>query len=300
MIVLLLGLVLAALVAVVAWLGTREPESAHLPCPPGAVAVAYSPADAPSEVREAVEEALRDAGREVTEGGYGPDQSRDLVVSWWTVSDPGPPSVGGSSPATLRLEEVPSAEGITEALGDHLAPCTAAEPTQEPTAAPEATQDDEDGSTGISWPWERGWSPVALLALAVITWWIAGPQVIRWTWAALWPARLAWRTEQRWAYRRRLTLGYLPAEWPERIEPGQRWHEDDAAMHDKQTYRRQIADTEPERRAEMRERLREERLRGEGIGPASLWRVIYRVPDETTDVDDAPTEGAPEGEGASR
>lgn len=287
-VVLILGLGFAALLGFAAWSARQHGGGgSSLPCPPAPVAVAYTPRDATPEVREAVEEALRGAGREPVPGGWGEGMERDLVVIW----SPGVEdrlSVG-TAPSKLTLGEVPTAEHVTDLLGDRLASC-APEPTEEPTEAPEPAQeaesDDESGPVGISWPWQRGWSPVASVALAVVAWWVAGPNLVRWTWRALWPARLGWRKAQRWTYRRRLARGYLPAEWPEPIPACQRWHEDDGAMHDKRTHRQQVAGTEPEQRAALREAIREERLSGTGVGPASLWRLIYRVP--------APAEGAPE------
>lgn len=128
------------------------------------------------------------------------------------------------------------------------------------------------------------------LTLALATWWLAGPNLVRASWRALWPLRLARRNWQRWGYRRRLARGERPAEWPLRVSPGQRWDEDPETMRDLRTYRQQIAQSEPERRAALREAIREERLAGTGLGPASLWRAIYRQP--------AP-QGAPGNEGVS-
>lgn len=130
------------------------------------------------------------------------------------------------------------------------------------------------------------------LALALVAWWLAGPNLLRWTWAGLWPLRLAWRTAQRWGYRRALRRGVLPREWPEKVPPGQRWHESAEALHDHCPHRAQIAEAEPERRAALREARRAERLEGQGAGPAALWRVIYRAPAHEG-------RGAPENEGVS-
>ncbi len=104
---LLAGLGVAALLAMAWWVGRGDGQSTALGCPPESVAIAYSPADTPTEVREAVEEALRLAGREPAEGGYDTDQERDLVVSWWpTDLDPEAPRASGRGTVTLRLEEV--------------------------------------------------------------------------------------------------------------------------------------------------------------------------------------------------
>lgn len=292
-VVLILGLGFAALLAFAAWSARQDSgEGAALPCPPESVAVAWSPQDIPAEVREAVEDALHGAGRETTAGGWAQGQSRDLVIIW----TPGVEDrlSTGSSPTKLTLGEVPTAAEVEALLGDRLDSC-APEPTEEPTEAQEPAQeaesDDESNPVGISWPWQRGWSPVAGIGLAATLWWVAGPNLARGTWRALWPVRLGWRKAQRWAYRRRLRRGEEPAVWPARIEPGQRWHEDPKVMHDRRTARQQIAETEPERRVALRERIREERLSGTGIGPASMWQVLYRVPKP---------EGAPEKEEVSR
>lgn len=277
MVVLLGGLALGALFGFAAWLASRadrEPEA--LPCPPANVAVAVSTRDAPTEVRETVEAAVREAGREPVPGGWGGGLERDLVVAW----TPGAETrvSGGSNPTTLTLGAVPTAAEITEALGGRLTPCEAeAEPTTAP-APVEAEEPAPEAPGGVSWPWERGWSTTGWLALTLAVWWLAGPNVVRWTWAALWPLRLGWRTAQRWGYRASLRRGVLPREWPERVPPGQRWHESAEAMHDHATLRAQIAESEDERRAALREQRRTERLEGQGIGPAALWRLIYRAP----------------------
>lgn len=289
MVVLLGGLALGGLVAFAAWLASRsDREPSMLPCPPVTVAVAVSTQDAPPEVREAVESALRGAGREPVPGGWGGGLERDVVIAW----TPGAETrvSGGDNPVTLTLGAVPTATEVTEALGDRLAPCEA---EADPTTAPAPVQAEEPAQAapgGFSWPWERGWTTTAWLALALGLWWLAGPNLVRWGWSALWPVRLGWRTAQRSAYRRSLRRDVEPAEWPERVTPGQRWHEQPEAMHDHRTYRAQNAASEPERRSAMRDRLREERLEGIGVGPASLWRLIYRAP--------AP-EGAPEREEVS-
>ncbi len=277
MVLLLGGLVLGALLGFAAWLShraDREPET--LPCPPATVAVAMSTRDAPPEVREVVEEALRKAGREPVEGGWGDGLERDFVIAWTPGAETRVSS--GSSPTTITLAAVPTADEITEALGGRLAPC---EPEAEPTTAnePAEAQEPAQGAPGdLSWPWERGWSTTGWLSLAAGCWWLAGPNLLRWTWASLWPVRLAWRTAQRTAYRRAIRRGVLPREWPERPTPGQRWHESAEAMHDHQTHRAQTSESEPERHAALREARRTERLEGQGIGPAALWRLIYRVP----------------------
>ena len=292
MVVLLGGLVLGAFFGFAAWLSHRSEQGPSvLPCPPATVAVAVSTQDAPPEVREAVEEALRGAGREPVPGGWGGGLERDLVIAW----TPGAETrvSGGSNPTTVTLGAVPTAAEVSEALGGRLAPC---EPEAEPTTAPapvEAEEPAQDATDGLSWPWERGWSTTAWLALTVALWWLAGPNLMRWAWAACWPVRLGWRTAQRTAYRRGLQRGVLPREWPEKVPPGQRWHEDASAMHDPRLYRAQIAEAEPERRAALGEARRAERLEGQGIGPAALWRVIYRTPAPE------PGQGAPETEGVS-
>lgn len=277
MVVLLGALILGALFGFAAWLSHRSeqgPES--LPCPPATVAVAVSTQDAPVEVREAVEAVLREAGREPVEGGWGGGLERDLVVAW----TPGAETrvSGGSNPTTITLGAVPTGAEVTEALSGRLEHC---ESKTEPTTSPEPVETQEpaqDAPGGITWPWERGWSTTGWLGFVVALWWLAGPNLARWSWAALWPVRLGWRRVQRWGYRRGLAQGVLPTEWPERVPAGQRWHESTEAMHDHATHRAQTADGEPERRAALRERLREERLEGIGVGPASLWRLIYRAP----------------------
>lgn len=289
-VVLLAALALAGLVAVVTWMASRDGgfggDDPGLPCPPEPVAIAYSPADTPQEVQDAVETALTDSGREPAEGGYGADSERDMVVSWWPTREPGPPETSGRSTPSLRLEQVPTADQVTEVLSDHLPACETSEPTEEPADEPEEpeeaaddSQEDENSSAPISWPWQQGWSPVIGIGLAVTVWWIAGPQMVRWAWQALWPVRLTIRRYQRWRWRREAAAGdhELPT-WPEPPVPGERWHEDSEAMHDRRTHRQQIAADEPQRRAALRERVRAGRLRGEGVIPARLWRFIYRVP----------------------
>lgn len=289
MVVLLGGLALGALLGFAAWTtrdADREPKS--LPCPPETVAVIFTPRlGTPAEVPAAVEQALREAGRKTRAGGWGSGEERDLVVSWTPGSTTRVSS--GSGPTRITLGKVPTAAEVTEALGARLAPCEAETEATAPVPA-EPQEPAQEAAGGVSWPWERGWSVTGWLGLAVGAWWIAGPNLLRGGWRvlgiALWPLRLGWRKAQRGAYGRRLRQGSeLPAEWPEPPSPGQRWHEDEAAMHDRRTYRAQIAAGEPERRAALRGAIREERLGGWGIGPASLWRVIYRHP-------------APEGAGA--
>ena len=132
------------------------------------------------------------------------------------------------------------------------------------------------------------------LGLALAVWWTAGPIFARGftrvLGTVLWPVRLGWRRAQRWGYRRRLAQGLLPAAWPLRVTPGQRWHESAEAMHDRATFRARIKAGEPLRRAALRASIRAERLEGTGVGPASFWARIYRTP--------AP-EGAPEKNGVS-
>lgn len=277
MVALLGGLLLGAFFGFAAWLASRaDREPVALPCPPATVAVAVSTRDAPKEVREAVEAALREAGREPVEGGWHAGLERDLVIAW----TPGSTTrvSGGSSPTTLTLGAVPTAAEITEALTARLAPCEAeAEPTT--ASEPEEAQEPDQGAPGgLSWPWQQGWGTTGWLALAVGLWWLAGPNLVRWGWSAFWPVRLGWRTAQRTAYRRALRRGVLPREWPEKVPPGQRWHEQPDAMHDHATHRGQIAESEPERRAALGEQRRSERLEGLGAGPAALWRLIYRAP----------------------
>ncbi|OIJ35437.1 hypothetical protein BK826_08075 [Rothia kristinae] len=294
MVVLLGALILGALFGFAAWLSHRSeqgPES--LPCPPATVAVAVSTQDAPVEVREAVEAVLREAGREPVEGGWGGGLERDLVVAW----TPGAETrvSGGSNPTTITLGAVPTGAEVTEALGGRLAPCEA---EAEPTTAPEPVETEEAAQVapgGLSWPGERGWSTTGWLSLAVATWWLAGPNLVRGAWAALWPVRLGWRTAQRWGYRRGLARGVLPTEWPAHVNAGQRWHEDGGAMHDQRTYRQQITKGEAERRRALSEYRRAERLEGLGIGPAILWRAIYRAPAP----EPVPRAGAPENKGVS-
>lgn len=277
MVLLLGGLMLGALLGFGGWLASRSEQSPDaLPCPPDTVAVAVSTKDAPGEVRQAVEHALRETGREPVEGGWGAGKERDLVVAW----TPGSATrvSHGDRPVTITLGAVPTAAQVSEALGARLAPCeTETEPTAAPTPA-EAEEPPTEAPGGISWPWERGWSTTAWLGLTVGLWWLVGPNAVRWGWSALWPVRLGWRTAQRRGYRRALARGVLPTEWPEKPSPGQRWHESTEAMHDHRPHRAQIAETEPERRAALRGQRRAERLEGAGIGPASLWRTVYRHP----------------------
>lgn len=284
MVALLGGLMLGAFLGFAAWLGHRaDREPGALPCPPATVAVAVSTQDAPGEVREAVEQALREAGREPVEGGWGDGLERDVVIAW----TPGAETrvSGGHNPTTITLGAVPTAAEVSEALGERLGPC---EDETEPTIEPAPVEPEEpapEAPGGVSWPWERGWSVTVWLALALVAWWLAGPNLLRGAWSALWPVRLGWRTARRWTYRRALQRGVLPAEWPERVPAGQRWHESAEALHDHCPHRAQIAEAEPERRAALREARRAERLEGQGLGPATFWRLIYRAP--------AP-EGAPE------
>lgn len=292
MVVLLGGLLLGVFFGFAAWLASRaDREPVALPCPPATVAVAVSTRDAPKEVREAVEEALREAGREPVEGGWGGGLERDLVVAWTPGAETRASS--SSSPTTLTLGAVPTAAEVTEALGTRLALCEA---EAEPTTAPEPVEAQEpahEAPDGVPWPWERDWGATGWLALAVGVWWLAGPNIVRWGWAALWPVRLGWRTAQRWDYRRGLQRGVLPREWPEKSSPGQRWHESHEAMHDHRPHRAQIAESEPERRAALREACRAERMEGRGADPAGLWRLIYRTPAPE------PGAGAPEKEEVS-
>lgn len=296
-VVLLGGLALGALLGFAAWLARdsdREPVA--LPCPPDSVAVVYTPrVGTPDAVRTAVEKALHDAGRKTTEGGWGSEEKRDLIVSWTPGS--GARRSTGSTPTKIVLGAVPTATQVTSLLGDRLAACEAPARTSMPAEAEKPAQDAHDGSTGISWPWSGGWTPVTGIGLAAALWWVAGPNLVRGGWralmAAIWPLRLAWRRMQRAAYRRRLRRGWYPAEWPEPVAPGQRWHEEPEAMHDRRTPRQQVRETEPARGAALRGLIRAERIAGDGIGPARLWRWVYRVPQET------PTVGAPEKEEVS-
>lgn len=289
MLVLLGGLLLGALLGFAAWLSARsDREPVSLPCPPATVAVAISTQAAPASVRKAVETALREADREPVQGGWGAGLERDLVVAWTPGAQTRVSS--GDNPTTLILGAVPSAAEVTEALGPRLAPCEA-----EATPAPkpdEAGEPAPEAPGGFSWPWQRDWSATGWASLAVGVWWLAGPNVVRWGWAALWPVRLGWRTAQRSAYRCALRRGVLPREWPERVTPGQRWHESAEAMHDHRMLRSQTAESEDERRAALRDQRRTERLEGLGLGAAALWRLIYRVPAHEG-------QGAPEKNGVS-
>lgn len=131
------------------------------------------------------------------------------------------------------------------------------------------------------------------VGVSLVAWWTIGPPLIWGTSRAvgrgIWPLRLAWRYGQRWAYRRQLTEGIRPAEWPERPEPGQRWHETPTAIRDRRRPGRQAADTESARKAAERELIRRERIEGRDVGPAPLWRWVYRV----FNVEVAGTQGAP-------
>lgn len=291
MVLLLGGLLLGVGAGALAWLATNNPggESSPLPCAPNPVAIAYSGADIPADVRKAVKDALTRTGRISAIGGYGSDEGRDLAVSWWPTSlNPEPPQASDSSdPVVLRLMTAPTAAEVTAALGDHLRPCAEPSPTHSPTTHGE---DNEDAD--FLWPWEHGWTGSSALLLAVAAWWTVGPPVVRQAGRlardGVWPLRLVWRRGQRRAYLRQLNKGWLtPALWPNWVEPGQRWVENAEAMHDRRTPRQQAKSTEPERRAALRAAIRTERLTGDGILPARLWRSIYRTP----------TEGAPKTEG---
>lgn len=278
MVILLGGLALGALFGFAAWTAKHSGNeaSAPLPCPPSSVAVAWSTKDAPSAAREAVAEAIRGSGRKPVSAGWETSEERDLVIVW----SPGTGTAVSttSSPVKLTLGAVPTAADVREALGARLAPCGATA-TPSATAAPQEPQQPAQGTgEGRVWPWERGLGTTGALGLTLAVWWLAGPNLARGAWRAVWPVRLGRRRWQRWGYRRARRRGVVPAEWPLRVSPGQRWDESREAMGDKRTYRAQIADGEPERRAALREAIREERLAGVGIGPASLWRFIYRAP----------------------
>ena len=287
-IVLLGGLALAALLGFAAWGASHPAVVGPLPCPPAAVAVDFSTRDVPSDARQAVTKALSDSGRVTTQDGWDAAATRDLVIAWSPGSQTRVST--SSSPTTLTLGSVPSAAEVRDALGARLAACDAA-PGSIASTPPAASQAPDQGTQGgFSWPRERGWSLTGVLGLGLGLWWLAGPNAARALWRALWPVRLGWRAVQRWRYRRSLRQGVWPSDWPEKIAPGQRWHEDDAAMHDRTTFRRQIAESEPARRQALRAAIRAERLDGTGIGPARLWRRIYRAPTP---------KGAPESEGVS-
>lgn len=303
---LLLGiLILGGGLALLAWLGTSDGggitgESEAWPCPPDAVQVDYAPAT-PQAVRERVESVIRASGRTVeTTDDYA---EREIRIVWAPWGD----SYAGRG--ALRLHERPTREWLEAGLGERLTPC-AAETADETSGASEgaaeeppeglvAAEDDEGGATSalpsLSWPWSGGWTATAWLGAALAAWWLMGPNAVRAAWSALqaglWPVRLGWRRWQRRRYRRALRVGIVPAAWPERPTSGQRWHEDESAMRDRQRPRRQVAETEPARRAAMRALVREERLAGQ-FGPARLWRLIYRGPASPTD-----GVGAPESKG---
>lgn len=296
LVVILLGvLVLAGGIALIAWLGTHGGGDADsgLPCPPSPVQVRYT-GNPPAAVRDRVTEVIAASGRTVAT--TTDPAADDIAVAW----SPGGTSYAGQR--DLRVASQPTAAWLRSALGDRLTTCKpkataqpAKTPTKgaaKPTATPKSKPDTELPS--ITWPWSGGWTPVASLALALAVWWLAGPNMLRGAWravlAVLWPMRLTWRRAQRWAYRRRLRRGQVPDEWPERLSPGQRWHEDESAMRDRRTPRAQVRETERARRAALRAAIRAERLAGTGVGPVSLWRLIYRVPDNNA----APTPGAPE------
>lgn len=288
-VVLIVGLGLAALMALGVWSASQSEDSAALPCPPDAVALVFTPRDTPAEVQRAVSSALKGAGRTVTTGGWGAGQERDLVVIW----SPGSEArvSGGMGPTKVTFGAAPSAAEVATLLGDRLAPCAVATPT--PPKAEEPADSSPEGSERFSWPWTGGITPAAVVGLAVALWWVAGPNAVRAAALAAWPLRLLWRRWQRATYRRRLARGWAPAEWPQPIPAGQRWHESEEAMADRRTLRKQVAEGEPERREALREAIREERLAGTGIGPARFWRLIYRT------TDPAPTKGAPEKEEVS-
>jgi len=281
LVVLLGGLALGALLGFAAWTATHSgDESAALPCPPQPVAVVWSTKAAPTAAREAVTEAVREAGREPATGGWGAEEKRDLVVVWSAGTSMTASTT--SDPVKLTLGAVPTAAQVRAALGARLAACAAPAKTKTaPTpAAPSRGGHERPG--GFSWPWERGLGTTGALGLALGAWWLVGPSLVRGVGrgfaALLWPLRLSWRKAQRAAYRRHLAQGLDGAAWPLRVSPGQRWHENDQAMHDRRPFRQQIAEGEPERRAALRKSIREERLAGTGFGPAPLWRHIYRTP----------------------
>lgn len=295
-VVLIAGLGFAALMALGVWSASQSgDDDSSLPCPPDEVAVAFTPKDAPAEVQQAVEAALADAGREVTKGGWGEGQERDLVVVWTPGSDDR--LSGSTSPSKLTLGSVPTAAEVTDLLGDRLAACESSSPTPTPAEAEEPAEQPQESAPGFEWPWAGGVTPAAGIGLAAGLWWLVGPNAVRAAGRGLWPLRLGWRRMQRSNYRRRLARGWEPAEWPGRISPGQRWHEDDKALHDHRGYRQQVSETEPERRTALREAIREERLAGTGIGPARLWRRVYRTP--VTEDTPAEEQGTPEMEEVS-
>lgn len=283
LVVLLLGvLALAAGVALIAWLGSRGgSESSALPCPPAAVQIRYT-GNPPGGVRDQVAEVITASGRTVAT--TTDPAADDIAVAW----SPGGTSYAGQR--DLRVASQPTAAWLRSALGDRLSACQAA--SADPSAAAPKTSDQDRTSPlpGVSWPWSGGWTTTATLGVGLIAWWIAGPNVARGAVRSLWPLRLAGRRWQRTTYRWRLRRGFWPAEWPDPLPPGQRWHESPEAMTDHRTPRSQTREDEPARRAAMRAVIRQERIAGNGVGPARAWRVIYRVPDNN----EAPMEGAPE------
>lgn len=282
---LLLGLGLAGLLAFAAW-SARNSEGGLLPCPPGTVAVAWSTDAAPGAARKAVDQALTAAGRKPVGGGWGTGKDRDLVVVW----SPGAATrMGAGEPARLILGQTPTTAEVRSALGARLAPCETA-PSPSATAAPVEPQGPGEEAGGLSWPWERRLGTSGLLGLGIGLWWLAGPNLARVLWRVLWPLRLTWRRMQRATYRRRLRRGQWPAEWPLLVSAGQRWHESAAAMHDRQGFRAQIAEGEPERKASLRDEIRAS-LTGQRGSWASVMRLAYRVPAH---------KGAPEREGVSQ
>lgn len=164
-------LAVLAAVALVAMAGkTGSSGDGPLPCAPEEVTVRYSPGDTPEWAKEAVEEALEDAGRKprtVSENGV----RRDLTVVVWSTSAGAEPMLSGK---TLRLERKSTAEEVEAALQEKLAPCEEGDGTAgEDTGNTEDTQDAPE-TRALGWN-----TPVAWIGGVLALWWAIGPLLVR-------------------------------------------------------------------------------------------------------------------------
>lgn len=168
-VILVLVVVLGAVVLAHISKGARGHDEPY-PCAPAVTTVKISPDNAPSHVREMVEQTLTAAGRKPKFVDYGDGERPDLVVSWWPTRDPNPPRFQGR---TLHLEYEPTVDEVTAVLKHRLTSCEADSATAAP-AAPAPSARSEVSPRALDWS-----SPVALIGGVTGLWWLAGPWITR-------------------------------------------------------------------------------------------------------------------------
>lgn len=171
-------LILGGLIGVLAWWAGRPP--AGLPCPqagPVRLAVAQTFPPAPKAAQEAVEDALRAAGRKVKTVSAGSTGSADVRVVWFEGSAL---TVGRSEqPVVITIGGKVTPAQVRAALAEkgQLPGCS--------TAAPNPPTAEAGPPNTFAWPWRGQATLAAVAALVLASWWAVGPEVTKVTGRAL-------------------------------------------------------------------------------------------------------------------